>query len=89
MPKDANIKFTHADLHPTNVMVSASGPPRVLALIDWGQSGWYPDYWEYVKMSYTVWSESEWFKKWVPKILEPRDDENLLIAEYTMTIGAV
>jgi hypothetical protein len=35
------------------------------------------------------WSESEWFKKWVLKILEPRDDENLLMAEYIMTIGAV
>jgi aminoglycoside phosphotransferase (APT) family kinase protein len=89
MAKDANIKITHADLHPTNVMVSASGPPHVLALIDWGQSGWYPDYWEYAKMSYTVWSESEWLKKWVPEILEPRDDENLLMAEYTMTIGAI
>ncbi|EXJ77067.1 hypothetical protein A1O3_10225 [Capronia epimyces CBS 606.96] len=37
-----SIKFTHADVHPTNIMVSAAvdlGPPRILALIDWGQAG--------------------------------------------------
>lgn len=91
MPNDTTIKFTHADVHPKNIMVSPpdSGPLRILALIDWGQSGWYPDYWEYFKMCYTTHWEDEWRKTWIPKIVEPRDDEHYLMAEYTQTIGAV
>ena len=89
MPKDSIIKFTHADVHPTNVIVSASGQPRVLALIDWGQSGWYPDYWEFFKMCYTTHWEDEWRKIWVPKMIEPQEYEKYLMDEYTTTIGAV
>ena len=91
MPKDTTIKFTHADVHPTNIIVSTSafGPPRVLALIDWGQSGWYPDYWEFFKMCYTTHWEDEWRKMWIPKMIEPQEQEKYLMDEYTTTIGAV
>jgi Phosphotransferase enzyme family len=89
LPVDATIKFTHGDMHQTNVIISTTSPPRVLAVIDWGQSGWYPDYWEHCKASYTCWWEDEWFIQWVPKILEPRTEENHIFSEYTMTIGAV
>lgn len=76
------------------IMVSkplALGPsrPQVLALIDWGQSGWYPDCWEYCKMCYTTDSEDEWRNEWSPKLIEPREEEQYLMAEYSMTIGAV
>ncbi|KAF3490864.1 uncharacterized protein GIQ15_00381 [Arthroderma uncinatum] len=47
MPDDAEVVFTHADLHPSNVMVSEDSPSKLLAIIDWRQSGWYPDYWEF------------------------------------------
>jgi len=91
MPKDTTIKFTHADVHPTNIIVSTSafGPPRVLALIDWGQSGWYPDYWEFFKMCYTTHWEEEWRKTWIPKMIEPQEHEKYLMDEYTATIGAL
>ena len=89
MPKDSGIKFTHADINPVNIMVSASGFPRILALIDWEQAGWYPDYWEYFKMCYTTFSEREWRKVFFPKIIDPWEDETYLMDEYTMTIGAV
>ncbi|EXJ81056.1 hypothetical protein A1O3_07344 [Capronia epimyces CBS 606.96] len=91
MPKDTAIKFTHADVHPTNIIVSTSGfgPARVLALIDWGQSGWYPDYWEYFKICYTTHWEGEWRKTFIPKMIEPQEDEKYLMDEYTATIGAV
>jgi hypothetical protein len=39
--------FTHADLHRSNIMVSVGQNPRVVAIIGWHQSGWYPSYWEY------------------------------------------
>ncbi|RMD41868.1 hypothetical protein DV735_g3284, partial [Chaetothyriales sp. CBS 134920] len=54
LPDDA-ITFTHSDLHRSNIMVTAEGqPPRVLAIIDWQQSGWYPAYWEYCKARWTI-----------------------------------
>ncbi|KAF2722519.1 kinase-like protein [Polychaeton citri CBS 116435] len=89
MPKDSSIVFTHADVHPRNIMVTASGPPRVLAIIDWGQSGWYPDWWEHFKMCYTTHYEGDWRMNWIPKIVRDREDERYLMSEYAMTIGAV
>jgi aminoglycoside phosphotransferase (APT) family kinase protein len=47
LPDDSPITFTHADLHPSNVLVSADEPCRIVVIIDWHQSGWYPDYREY------------------------------------------
>ncbi|KAH9208372.1 kinase-like domain-containing protein [Leptodontidium sp. 2 PMI_412] len=49
---DIPIVFTHADLHRSNIMVSqdaADGIPRIAAIIDWHQSGWYPASWEFFK----------------------------------------
>lgn len=40
------IVFTHADLKPHNIIV-ANG--RIAGLVDWEFSGWYPEWWEYVK----------------------------------------
>lgn len=36
--------FTHADLNPGNILVRGD---KVVAIIDWQLSGWYPGYWEY------------------------------------------
>ncbi|KAH7885044.1 kinase-like domain-containing protein [Phlebopus sp. FC_14] len=44
-----SVKFTHGDLYPENIMVSSNDPPRVIAIIDWGQAGWLPEPWEYCK----------------------------------------
>lgn len=47
------IIFTHADLGPHNIMVDERG--RLSAIIDWEDSGWYPEYWEnYRAMRYTI-----------------------------------
>lgn len=43
---NSRIVFTHADLSPRNIIVKGD---RVQALLDWEYSGWYPEYWEYVK----------------------------------------
>ncbi|KAF5262050.1 hypothetical protein FOXYS1_7229, partial [Fusarium oxysporum] len=50
---DPGVVFTYADLHQSNIMVSEGWPCRVVAIIDWHQSGWYPDYWEFYKAEYT------------------------------------
>ncbi|KAG6006698.1 hypothetical protein E4U21_006773 [Claviceps maximensis] len=44
------ICFTHADLAPRNIMVRNG---HVAAIIDWDFSGWYPEYWEFIKSRYT------------------------------------
>ena len=43
---DHEIVFTHADFTPRNIIVKDG---RVAALLDWEYSGWYPEYWEFVK----------------------------------------
>lgn len=43
---NSRIVFTHSDLTPRNIIVKGD---RVQALLDWEYSGWYPEYWEYVK----------------------------------------
>ena len=54
MPNDAVVVFTRADLHPSDIMTSKESLCTILAVIDWQQSGWYPDYWEFRKTAYTA-----------------------------------
>lgn len=44
LPGTREIKFAHADLHHANIIVESTNPVRVLAIVDWAQSRWYPDY---------------------------------------------
>ncbi|KAJ2925333.1 hypothetical protein H1R20_g11795, partial [Candolleomyces eurysporus] len=48
LPRSNKSVFTHGDIAPRNILVSKSG--RILALVDWENAGWYPDYWEYANM---------------------------------------
>ncbi|KAK3298628.1 kinase-like domain-containing protein [Chaetomium fimeti] len=48
--------FAHADLAPRNIIIRDG---RVAAIIDWGFSGWYPEYWEFTKAHYNYVSK-EW-----------------------------
>ncbi|KAK8009259.1 kinase-like protein [Apiospora marii] len=43
------VKFTHADLNPTNIQYHNG---RIAGIIDWEFAGWYPEYWEYTKMRF-------------------------------------
>nr|RBQ82283.1 hypothetical protein FVER53263_12962 [Fusarium verticillioides] len=70
LPDDPGVVFTHADLHQSNIMVSEGSPCRVITVIDWHQSGWYPDYWEFYKAVYTNHWESEWVQEYIPMFLE-------------------
>lgn len=40
------IVLSHCDLTPRNVLVQDG---KIKGLVDWEDSGWYPEYWEYVK----------------------------------------
>ncbi len=41
------IRFSHGDLGMHNILVEGG---RITGIIDWEYAGWYPEYWEYVKM---------------------------------------
>lgn len=84
LPDDAKITLTHGDLHGGNIILSHTSPPKVLAVIDWGQAGWYPDYWEYCKACYTSHCGGEWRIRWIPEFISPRLDENMVFGEYVM-----
>lgn len=70
LPDDAQIVLTHGDLHRSNIMVTKSGPPRILALVDWHQAGWLPAYWEVRKAMYTADQGDEWARKYIPQFLQ-------------------
>jgi thiamine kinase-like enzyme len=83
-----DVVFTHADLHRSNIMVSEGSPCRVVAVIDWHQSGWYPDYWEFYKAEYTNHWESEWVQEYIPMFLEePREMFTEGIDSYASSWG--
>ncbi|KAL2205455.1 kinase-like protein [Sarocladium strictum] len=48
LPHSSVSVFTHGDLAPRNIMVDDSG--RITGILDWENSGWYPDYWEHANM---------------------------------------
>jgi hypothetical protein len=81
--KQHNLVFTHADVAPRNIMMKDG---RVTGIIDWECSGWFPEYWEYVKaVGYKEWEEKG-FKKRVREFLQSYDEEvevdALLIETY-------
>lgn len=72
LPNDVPIFFTHADLDMRNIMISLpnQGPTRIVALIDWHQSGWYPAYWESHK-AYGLAPSSLWADTILPAVMYP------------------
>ncbi|KAF8584452.1 kinase-like protein [Ramaria rubella] len=67
------IVFSHADLHPRNVMVvdGLSGIVELSGILDWEASGFYPEYWEQLKAMNTrsIKDMSDWWDYLPPSIL--------------------
>lgn len=61
------IVFTHGDFRPRNIMVKDG---KVTGIIDWELSGWYPEYWEFVKSLYVWRWQNDWYD-YLEKILRP------------------
>lgn len=81
------IKFTHGDLHRSNVIVSRESPSHVVALVDWHQAGWLPEYWEDRKAHYTADPYSEWSTIHLPIILDQYEGTWNSWDFYTMATG--
>jgi aminoglycoside phosphotransferase (APT) family kinase protein len=62
---DHKMVMTHSDLRDANIMVEQKTPDsiQITGLVDWGSSGVYPEYWEYVKAcsGLRATSKSDWF----------------------------
>ncbi|KAF2455504.1 hypothetical protein BDY21DRAFT_289051, partial [Lineolata rhizophorae] len=71
---DDPIKFIHEDLGRSNILITTAekSSSRVIAIIDWQQSGWYLAYWESCKARWTVKIGGEWVMEYIPKIMQPR-----------------
>jgi tRNA A-37 threonylcarbamoyl transferase component Bud32 len=70
---DHAILFSHGDLVPRNILVRDG---RIVALVDWEQAGWRPEYWEWLKALYAPGAsmESEW-PEVISKVLTPYEAE--------------
>ncbi len=53
------IVMTHNDFAPSNIIVQGS---KVVAILDWEFSGFYPEYWEYCKALWRPQWDSSWIK---------------------------
>lgn len=87
------IVFTHADLCKVNILVSPSDDFKLLAIVDWHQSGWYPKGWEWLKaQAMCDFSNGDWDTEWLKPIISPEDrpDEKYYYAyEYIRMIAGV
>lgn len=78
------ITLTHNDLCPLNILISRGPNPKVVGILDWGQSGWYPSYWEYCKArrvgvvdeAFTAALQEEWHTTYLPEVIDAVDDES-------------
>ena len=78
------IYFTHGDLSLGNILISGDpGSHRISSVVDWEQSGWYPEYWEYCKVQYAVDYEHQIRTDgWAEKILGEFEEEARAFGEY-------
>ncbi|KAJ5738608.1 Aminoglycoside phosphotransferase [Penicillium malachiteum] len=57
------IVLTHVDFSPRNIIVKGD---RITSIIDWEMSGFYPEYWEYIKAMYHPDWQSVWINEGFP-----------------------
>lgn len=87
LPDEIPIKFTHGDLHRSNFIVTKCHPYRILAVVDWEQSGWFPAYWEVRKAQFSVLDTEEWATIYLPMILDQYEDTRDSWEYYMVSIG--
>ena len=69
-------------------MIVSSFDPVQIVIVDWAQSGWYPDYWEYCRACWACMKGDEWHEDFVAEFLEPRKDLCEVVAYYCYAIGS-
>ncbi|KAG6304358.1 hypothetical protein E4U45_001662 [Claviceps purpurea] len=73
LPRSNKIVFTHGDIRPANIMVRREdGIWKAAAIIDWENSGFYPEYWDAIKTAnlLTLREHFDWYK-YIPQSISP------------------
>ncbi|KAI2472293.1 kinase-like domain-containing protein [Annulohypoxylon bovei var. microspora] len=68
--------FTHGDVRPANIVVNSddSGKWQVTGIIDWERSGFYPEYWESIKITNCLYGGGGWdWYRYLPECLHPNN----------------
>lgn len=78
------VVFTHADLNKVNILISKQkdGAPKVVAILDWHQSGWYPEDWEFLKARRSTYLYAPWVSEWLPAFLDLPNEKFEYAFEY-------
>jgi aminoglycoside phosphotransferase (APT) family kinase protein len=64
---DWPLRFTHGDLSSLNILVKGD---KIVGMVDWEISGWYPEYWEYTT-AHQVHPFWEFWRDEIDKFLDP------------------
>lgn len=72
---DNLIVLTHCDLSPRNIMVKDN---KITGLLDWEFSGFFPDYWEYIKFFDVMTQHRDWIT-YSDEIMPQAYDDDLLV----------
>ncbi|CVL04985.1 uncharacterized protein FMAN_12985 [Fusarium mangiferae] len=71
-----DIVFTHSDINMRNILMHNG---RISGIVDWENSGWFPDYWEYTKAHYVTKLNKRWLAV-VDRVFESFGDFKLDLA---------
>ncbi|KAF2459328.1 kinase-like domain-containing protein [Lineolata rhizophorae] len=72
---DYRILFAHGDLTQRNIIVKDD---KIVALIDWEYSGWFPEYWDYIKFFERHSTNRDW-KEYAKEIFPETYDNELVL----------
>jgi hypothetical protein len=85
--KNHEIVLTHGEFTPRNILVQDT---KVVAVLDWELSGYYPEYWEYAKAFWRAPWESSWIKEsLIDQILQGYFTELAVVWHTRVLIGEV
>ena len=91
-PSNNPCVFTHGDVRPANIMVEQDpdGGYTISGIINWGMSGFYPEYMESIKVLHVFDRnvESDWYQ-YLPHCISPaRHPERFLVGRiWQMSVG--
>ncbi|THV55383.1 hypothetical protein BGAL_0009g00330 [Botrytis galanthina] len=77
------IIFAHGELAPRNILVKEG---RVVAVLDWENAGWYPEYWDFVKSFNAMDSRcGEWYD-WVERVFPVGYEQEFMNDRFVGTL---
>jgi predicted unusual protein kinase regulating ubiquinone biosynthesis (AarF/ABC1/UbiB family) len=79
--REHRIFFMHGDLGPTNILIENG---KLAGIVDFGCSGFLPEYWEYTKMKFDFWEYQKYWLSVFHGIFDEEEYEEELKAQREM-----